>query len=110
MAPGFCPFCLGDQTKDPDIRFQQWRTKATLISHINGHLKTISEQDQVKCPHPCCENRFYSGGLKLRQHFYNAHSIEEPRRNCTSVKRKWIVDEGGDDVEVRKQAKITEKE
>ncbi|KAL6231804.1 hypothetical protein BDW75DRAFT_219118 [Aspergillus navahoensis] len=107
MAPGFCPFCLGDHTKEPDLRFQQWRTKATLISHINGHLGTIDQQDQVFCPHPCCKNKCYSSIPQLREHFYNAHSIEEPRRKCTSAKRKWITDE--DDMEDSKKPKVTEQ-
>lgn len=31
VAPGFCPFCLGDKTKEPDERFQQWLKKTTLL-------------------------------------------------------------------------------
>ncbi|KAA8649641.1 uncharacterized protein ATNIH1004_002312 [Aspergillus tanneri] len=85
------PFCLGDKSQEPEQRFQQWREKATLINHIdNKHLAEIDKKGPIQCPHPCCENRVYSTTMDLRRHFYNVHSIEEPRRNCVSRKRKWV--------------------
>ena len=93
VYPGLCPFCLGDGTQKPQERFKQWRTKSTLISHINTkHLSDRKKDEIIYCPHPCCENKPCSGTLGLRRHFFNAHSIEEPRRNCVSQKRNWIVD------------------
>lgn len=38
VAPGFCPFCLGEEDKKPDERFQQWVAKATLLNHIDRHF------------------------------------------------------------------------
>jgi hypothetical protein len=91
VSPGFCPFCLGDQSIQPEHRFRQWREKATLINHIDiEHLAKINEEKPILCPHPCCEGKIYPSALDLRRHFYNVHSIEEPRRNCVSRKRKWI--------------------
>lgn len=93
VYPGLCPYCLGDSEKEPQERFKQWRAKSTLINHINEkHLTGKKEDEPLQCPHPCCEKRTYCGTLGLRRHFFNAHSIEEPRRNCVSQKRKWITD------------------
>jgi hypothetical protein len=89
IAPGFCPFCLGDKSKEPDERFQQWVAKATLLNHIDEHLGPADSSAAVFCPHPYCEERNYVDTLHLRQHFYDAHSIEEPRSNCVNRKRKW---------------------
>jgi hypothetical protein len=99
VAPGFCPFCLGDESKKPEERFQQWRVKSTLINHIDGqHLSGKGKGDLIECPHPCCSNKSYEGPSGLRRHFFDAHSIQEPRRNCVSLKRKWIheTDDVGD--------------
>lgn len=91
VAPGFCPFCLGDHTKTPAERFQQWREKSTLINHIDDkHLAGRGNEEAIQCPHPCCKNRFYNSILLLQRLFVDAHSIEEPRRNCVSRKRKWV--------------------
>jgi hypothetical protein len=110
VAPGFCPFCLGDDTKQPDERFQQWRTKATLLTHINAHLAKIGPSEPIRCPHPCCENRCYSGLVKLRHHFFNAHSIDEPRRNCISTKRKWVCEDGDDNNKDLERHKVGKQE
>ncbi|KAG2001267.1 hypothetical protein GB937_010337 [Aspergillus fischeri] len=56
------------------------------IYNLAGRVK----EEAIQCPHPCCENRSYNGILLLQRHFFDAHSIEEPRRNCVSWKRKWI--------------------
>jgi hypothetical protein len=107
VAPGFCPFCLGDDAKQADERFQQWRTKATLLTHINSHLEKMDPTSPVQCPHPCCEARWYGDNVKLRHHFFNAHSIEEPRRNCISTKRKWLCDdEEKEDPECSKMSRL----
>ncbi|KAG2026230.1 hypothetical protein GB937_001738 [Aspergillus fischeri] len=90
VAPRFCPFCLGDHTKTPAERFQQWQEKSTLINHIDKHLAGRGKEEAIQCPHPCYKNRFYNGTLLLQRHFFNAHSIKEPRRNCVSQKRKWV--------------------
>ncbi|KAB8230823.1 uncharacterized protein BDW43DRAFT_313631 [Aspergillus alliaceus] len=93
VYPGLYPYCLGDSEKQPPERFKQWRVKSTLINHINEmHLSGKEEDEPLQCPRPCCEKRSYCGTLDLRRHFFNAHSIEEPRRNCVSQKRKWIAD------------------
>lgn len=90
VAPGFCPFCLGDANKDPDERFQQWLSKATLINHIDSaHLAELEQEKMIQCPHPYCQGKQYAGVSELRCHFFNFHSIEEPRRNCIARKRKW---------------------
>lgn len=89
VAPGFCPFCLGDESKKPDERFQQWVAKSTLLNHIDEHLGSADSSAAVFCPHPCCEERKYVDNLHLQWHFFDAHSIEEPRSNCVKRKRKW---------------------
>lgn len=90
----------------PECRFKQWREKATLINHIdNEHLSKIDEEKPIVCPHPSCEDKAYSSALELRRHFYNVHSIEEPRRNCVSRKRKWILqDDTKEEPIVKKQS------
>ncbi|KKZ61740.1 hypothetical protein EMCG_03769 [[Emmonsia] crescens] len=54
VAPGFCPFCIGDVSKTLENRFRQWRTKATLINHIDDHLASKQHVEEIQCPHPCC--------------------------------------------------------
>lgn len=87
VSPGLCPICLGDCSKKPDERFNQWVKKATLVNHIDTHLASMTSSVLV-CPHPCCQSKQYSDIYHLRHHFYDAHSIEEPRSNCVSRKRK----------------------
>jgi hypothetical protein len=61
----------------------------------------------VQCPHPCCEARWYGDNVKLRHHFFNAHSIKEPRRNCISTKWKWLCDdEEKEDPECSKMSRL----
>lgn len=92
VAPGLCPFCLSDEMKRPDERFQQWMNKATLLNHIEKHLDRLQSGSSISCPHPCCLDRQYSSIAHLQRHFYDAHSIEEPRSNCVSRKRRWGLD------------------
>lgn len=89
VAPGFCPFCLGDEGKEPDERFQQWLVKPTLLNHIDNHFDALKASPTFICPHPCCQERDYHDSLGLRRHFFDVHSIEEPRSNCVKRKRKW---------------------
>lgn len=89
VAPGFCPFCLGDAGKEPDERFQQWLIKSTLLNHIENHFDALKASTIFICPHPCCQEKDYHDPLGLRRHFFDAHSIEEPRSNCIKRKRKW---------------------
>ncbi|GMG01327.1 unnamed protein product [Aspergillus oryzae] len=89
VAAGLCPFCLGDEKKRADERFQQWVKKATLLNHIDRHLENLPPEGNVSCPHPCCNGRQYSDVSDLRRHFFNRHSIAEPRSNCVARKRKW---------------------
>ncbi|CAG8416255.1 unnamed protein product [Penicillium salamii] len=93
ISPGLCPFCLSDGTKEYDARFRQWRDKSTLLNHIDEHLRLLKPLDLVSCPHPCCENREYKGTAALQRHFFDAHSLEEPRPNCQARKRRWGVEE-----------------
>lgn len=93
VAPGFCPFCLGDPSKRPDERFSQWMTKPTLLNHIDTHLNDMNSSIALGCPHPCCENKEYENHSHLRRHFLDFHSIEEPRSNCVIRKRKWTSEE-----------------
>lgn len=89
VAPGFCPFCLGDTNKKADERFQQWLNKATLLNHIDGHLDSL-KFNNIFCPHPCCEGRLHVDASHLRRHFHDTHSIEEPRSNCVKRKRNRV--------------------
>jgi hypothetical protein len=89
VAPGFCPFCLGDEGKEADERFQQWLVKSTLLNHIDNHFDALKASTTFICPHPRCQGRNYHDSLGLRRHFFDAHSIEEPRSNCIKRKRKW---------------------
>ena len=92
VAPGFCPFCLGDTDKEPKKRFQQWLRKITLIEHIDDHIKQKDQNDWILCPHPCCRSKEYQGGIELRRHFFDAHSVEKPRPNCVAKKRRQNTD------------------
>ncbi|CAG8253877.1 unnamed protein product [Penicillium salamii] len=93
ISPRFCPFCLSDGTKEYDARFRQWRDKSTLLNHIDEHLGLLKPLALVPCPHPCCENQDYKGAAALQRHFFDAHSLEEPRPNCQARKRRWSVQE-----------------
>jgi hypothetical protein len=59
------------------------------LNHIDEHLGSVDSSAEVFCPHPCCEERNYVDIIHLRRHFFDAHSIEEPRSNCVNRKRKW---------------------
>ncbi|EQL28237.1 hypothetical protein BDFG_09007 [Blastomyces dermatitidis ATCC 26199] len=66
VAPGFCPDRLGDESMQPDERFQQWRVKSTLLNHIDEvHLMKKKTESKLKFPHPCCEDQCYEGILAL---------------------------------------------
>ncbi|EER41728.1 conserved hypothetical protein [Histoplasma capsulatum H143] len=90
VAPGFCPFCLGDEKMPPERRFTQWMQTATLLNHIdNQHLSKLSSERAILCPHPCCGDTNYAGVTGLKRHFYNVHTLRESRSNCVSRKRTW---------------------
>ena len=93
VAAGLCPFCLGDESKGPAERFKQWMTKATLLNHIDGHMRTIRSGQKIQCPHPLCQEKEYKGITGLRRHFFDVHSITETRSNCVARKRQWPLDD-----------------
>lgn len=63
----------------------------------------------ASCPHPCCSGKQYDGVVALRRHFFDVHSIEEPRSNCVRRKRRWAVElEDPDDVQDTEQQRFTE--
>lgn len=93
VAAGLCPFCLGDESKSPAERFKQWMAKATLLNHIDDHMSTINSEQTIQCPHPLCKGKQYQGITGLRRHFFDVHSISEPRSNCVARKRQWPLDE-----------------
>ncbi|GFG18462.1 conserved hypothetical protein, partial [Aspergillus udagawae] len=108
-APGFCPFCLGDENKRADERFRQWLDKTTLLNHIDGHLSALQPSTMASCPHPCCSGKQYDGIVALRRHFFDVHSIEEPRSNCVRRKRRCAVElEDSDNVQDAEQQRFTE--
>lgn len=88
VAPAFCPFCLGDESKEPDERFQQWMQKPTLWNHIDSHLLMFESDSAIPCPHPLCDQHSYASKTSLRRHLYDGHSLDEPRPNCLARKRK----------------------
>jgi hypothetical protein len=51
----------------------------------------------ASCPHPCCSGKQYDGVVALRRHFFDVHSIEEPRSNCVRRKRRWASELGDSD-------------
>ncbi|KAF4155474.1 hypothetical protein CNMCM6069_007995 [Aspergillus lentulus] len=109
VAPGFCPFCLGDENKRADERFRQWLDKTTLLNHIDGHLSALQPSAMALCPHPCCSGKQYDGVVALRRHFFDVHSIEEPRSNCVRRKRRWAVGlQDPDNVQDTEQQRFTE--
>lgn len=93
VAAGLCPFCLGDDEKAPAERFKQWMTRATLMNHIDNHLKLYQSEEVLQCPHPLCRTKEYKGVVGLRRHFFDVHSITEPRSNCVRRKRRWPFEE-----------------
>lgn len=104
VAAGLCPFCLGDETKNPSERFNQWLQKSTLLNHIDDkHMNKLCQPEtRVQCPHPCCRDKHYGSKTGLRRHFFDVHSLSEPRSNCVSRKRRWDFQ---DDVNPTKVAK-----
>lgn len=103
VLPGFCPFCLGERSKRADERFYQWMCKATLLNHVDQHLASVRVSIPVPCPHPCCLGRLYDSRSALRHHFFDGHSIEEPRSNCTSRKRASSPDDLEANMEIKKK-------
>ncbi|KAG2027713.1 hypothetical protein GB937_000154 [Aspergillus fischeri] len=92
VAPGFCPFCLGDGNKRPDEHFKQWLNKAMLLNYIDGHLSQLLSGNLVTCPHPCCSGKEYGSILDFWCHLFDVHSIEEPCSNCVIRKRHWSLE------------------
>ena len=87
VGAGLCPFCLGDEKKRPSERYNQWLTKATLLNHIDEHMKLCQSEGKVPCPHLCCRTKVYDSITGLRRHFFDVHSLSEPCSNCVSRKR-----------------------
>jgi hypothetical protein len=72
-----------------DERLQQWLVKSTLLNHIDNHFDALKSFTTFICPHPCCRGKDYNDSMGLRRHFFDAHSIEEPRSNCIKRESKW---------------------
>ena len=105
IFPGFCPFCLGDDSKGSDERFKQGLSKPTLLNHIDEHLSSLEHLALIHCPHPCCGVKIYNGTTDLQRHLFDTHSLEEPRSNCVSRKRRWGAMEKEDDSAILQEEK-----
>ena len=110
VGAGLCPFCLGDEQKRPNERYNQWLTKATLLNHIDEHMKLCQSEGKVPCPHPCCRTKVYDGITGLRRHFFDVHSLSEPRSNCVSRKRRWDFQDNVNPTKVAKRNNDKDKE
>ena len=110
VGAGLCPFCLGDEKKRPSERYNQWLTKATLLNHIDEHMKLCQSEGKVPCPHLCCRTKVYDGITGLRRHFFDVHSLSEPRSNCVSRKRRWDFQDNINPTKVAKRNNDKDKE
>ncbi|KAI9764363.1 MAG: hypothetical protein M1840_008501 [Geoglossum simile] len=84
IRPGYCPFCLGDETLSADERLQAWTRDTGLMAHLEKH---ISEAHWPSiCPHPLC-------GIQLQDemsfwyHLSDDHNLR--RANKKGQKRRW---------------------
>lgn len=109
VAAGLCPFCLGDETKSPSGRFNQWLNKSTLLNHIDMHMKRCQPGTWIQCPHPCCRNKLYDSVAGLQRHFFDVHSLSESRSNCVSRKRRWDFQDDVNPTKVAKHEKDEDK-
>lgn len=47
MAADLYLFYLGDESKPLSEQFKQWMIKATLLNHINDHLKSYQLKEVI---------------------------------------------------------------
>jgi hypothetical protein len=73
MSPGFCPFCLGQQTEPSRLWFQ-WTNERDLLLHIDKHLRDEVTDWPFACPHPLCGNEMQSV-RELEEHFEKDHDF-----------------------------------
>ena len=52
FRPGFCPFCLGNDSLSVLARWTSWVRDAQLQTHLQRHLENA--RWPLPCPHPLC--------------------------------------------------------
>src|SRR5438045_6300189 len=49
-SPGYCPFCLGDESLPATTRMHQFLVQAEWRDHIHQHLENLGGIKAPKCP------------------------------------------------------------
>ena len=73
IRPGYCPFCLGDQSRESSKRMKYWKRSNELRAHIEEHFRTL---DEYSCTHPMCREQFQDE-MGLRYHLADIHGLQK---------------------------------
>jgi hypothetical protein len=52
--PTQCPICIGDKRKSYDERVREFARPATMMDHVDAHLKYRKPNAPIHCHHPIC--------------------------------------------------------
>ncbi|KAJ7922602.1 hypothetical protein B0H13DRAFT_1982726 [Mycena leptocephala] len=72
VLPGFCPWCVFDDSLDIQHRMKQHLHRDHMRVHLWDHLH--SEADQALCPSPACGRKLYSHD-ELQMHMVLQHRL-----------------------------------
>ncbi|KAI9766403.1 MAG: hypothetical protein M1839_004907 [Geoglossum umbratile] len=102
IRPGYCPFCLGDETLSADERLQAWTRDTGLIAHLEKHVTEANWPSA--CPHPLCSLQLQDEML-FWYHLSDDHNLR--RANKKGQKRRWevIFSESNDNRQIKKKQK-----
>jgi hypothetical protein len=76
VCPGYCPFCLGDESLEASQRLESWSRDHKLWNHINDHLQGC--QWPIICRHPSCDTSC-DNETSFQFHLIDSHGFSHTR-------------------------------
>jgi len=90
VRPGYCPFCLGDETAPATQRLTSWVRDHSLWKHINDHARDVVWPDV--CPHLLCDD-LIADEHALWQHLVDSHGLSRSRPDAPSSRKRKSSDD-----------------
>lgn len=75
IRPGYCPFCLWNQSLFAEDRLQYWLRSDNLREHIEGQHMNEIQWSTKKSTCGCLQT--FESGRELRHHLHDAHGLNE---------------------------------
>lgn len=106
-----CPFCLGNTSLPPAMRYNQYDTQAYFARHVRSHYPSyfgqapeIRGRPPSPCPHPQCSTKI-SSRAEFEDHCCDVHglssAVTKAQQGNTAVSSQQSNSNGNTDAEVQ---------